>query len=174
MSLSRPEKMYIGVYRSAAKLAEAEYRKILGAHAGCTSAKDPKFTDLGFRRVMAALEERLFQRVHAGLVPDPIDDGHRYIRSEYYWRRQKAPTGRITKEQIFAIEQLWADLCRVLPESQRNPFYFAGIVEKATGRPGLRRAAANAEAQALTAQQGWMVRQALEDRLHYAERNHHD
>jgi hypothetical protein len=83
---------------------------------------------------MAALETVLFQRVHAGEVPNPIGR-RRYIASEFYWRTKLPRAGMINSRQAYKIQDLWGRLQEFLPVEHRTLSYLAGIIRKATGKP---------------------------------------
>jgi hypothetical protein len=162
MNLSRRQRVFMQVYRRTAELADPEYHAILAETSRTSSSRSPDWTQLAYDRAMAALETRLFTRVHIGEIPNPIGR-NRWIRDEYYWRRKLPREGEINTRQIHRINELWRLLLPQLPAPERNPVYFAGLVAKATGRNdvGLSR---------LTASDGWHVIEALKDRLGYALR----
>lgn len=157
MHLSNSQRIWIQIYRREAVLADAEYRQLLKVASGCRSSLDADWTQPAFDRVMAALETRLFTRVAIGDIPSPIGRS-RHIRSEYYWRRKLPRDGEINSRQVKLINDLWTQLAPHLPEHERAPGYFAGIVSKATGRTdvGLSR---------LSSADAWHVIEALKDRL---------
>ena len=161
--LTRKEKMLLHIYKNAACLDNAAYRGILKGATGCVSASDLSFSQSDFESAMAAIETRLFQRVNSGAVPDPIEAGNRWIRSEYYWRNKLPPAGKINSRQADLIRRIWADLGPYMPEENRTPIYLAGIVRKATGK-------ADIGITALTSAEAWHVIEALKDRLGYAVR----
>lgn len=161
--LSPGEKALFHIYKAAAALSDPDYRQILLASSGCSSAADPEFTHAAADRALATLETRLFERVDAGLVPDPIAQGHRWIRARFHFRHRLPRAGRINSRHLHLIQQLWEQLCQYLPAHQRSTAYFAGIVARATGRRDL-------GVSALSWHDAQNVIDALRDRLSYAVR----
>lgn len=161
MCLSRKEKMLLHVYKQAALLDDDGYRRMLRAGSGCRSAADADFNQEGFETTMARLEGLLFDRVKRGLCPDPIEEGNRWIRSEFYWRHKLPKNGRINSRQQHLIRELWQEILPLLPQENRNTAYFAAIVAKATGRRDIGESA-------LSDGDAFNVIEALRDRLKYA------
>ena len=155
------QNIILQTYRRAAGLEDADYRRILKSAAGVNSSKSPDLTQSGYDRVMSAIETVLWQRVDAGIVPDPVKADSSTIRSRDYWRKKNPDPARINSRQVYKINRLWEQLCPLLPPRQRNTAYFAGIVSKATARDDVGLAA-------LSSQDAWNVIEALQDRLKYA------
>lgn len=156
------QKGLMHIYKAAAQLPTPVYRAILLESSGHHSAADPEFTQTDFDHVMASLEAALFDRVHRGLVDNPIGKS-RHIRNEFYWRRKLPDPGKINSRQYKAIVDLWEELCPRLDERERTTEYFAGIVAKATGRHRL-------GVEALAHREAGHVINALRDRLTHAIR----
>lgn len=158
--LSRSQKALLHIYKAAADLPDHQYRDILRRHAGVPSAADHRITQAGFESAMAALEAALFDRVRAGLVPDPTIGANRYIHSEEYWRNKIAARGAINSRQLWKIDQLWTLLLDYLPEDARNQAYFRGIIKQSTKR--------HLDLYELTNLQAGHLIDALKDRLAHA------
>lgn len=160
--IKKNQKFIIHEYARAARLSEPAYRDILHRQAGVGSAADPEMSQSGFETVMAALETVLFERVNAGEIPSPINRS-KYIHARTYWRNKAAQQsrGRVNSRQYHLIMQLWAQLGEWMPDDQRTPEYFAGIVCHATGKQDI-------GVSALTSSQAWCVIEALKDRLSHA------
>lgn len=127
------QKKRIHIYKAAAALSDSDYRSILVGSASVASAADPDMNQSGFERAMAAIETRLFQRVHAGEVPDPIGNS-RWIFEEFYWRKKLPGRGVINSRQGHKIDELWNRLKEYLPEEKRTIAYLGGILYQSTGR----------------------------------------
>ena len=160
--LNNKQKMFLHIYADAASLSDPAYRDILKTHAGVCSSADRMFSQAGFDGAMSALETVLFDRVHAGVVPDPRGQV-RYISSEFYWRTRNPGVGRINSRQAHKINQLWNQLCEWIPADQHAVVYFAGIVHRATGKQDI-------GLSALSSSEADSVINALKDRLSYAIR----
>lgn len=134
MSIGKREKMFLHIYKQAAGLADPEYRRVLRECSGCSSSADRRFAAHHFRAAMSRLEALLWVRVDEGLAPPP--DAADHIRRRDYWREQvglAAPPARITTGQVARIENIWRQLRAPLGERWTVP-YFAGVVQRATGR----------------------------------------
>jgi len=160
--IGKTQKMFIHIYKGAARMSEPTYRNMLRASAGVASSADPRMTQSGFDLLMAALEAFLFSRVHEGLVPDPIGS-NKYIRSETHWRDKLPKAGYINSRQHHRIRMLWDHLKRYLPEAKHTDTYFGGIIAKCVGR--------STQLYNLTNQEAGHVIDALRDRIGYAVRN---
>ena len=161
MALVTKQKALLHIYAAAADLPDPIYRRILAEASGCVSAADREFSQSGFDLAMAKLESVLFDRVHRGLVPNPIGRV-RWIGREDYWRQRLPASGYINTRQHHRIVDLWETLIGRLPLEQRTTSYFAGIVRHATGKTDL-------GVLALTSAQAGMVIDALADRLRHTE-----
>jgi hypothetical protein len=146
------EKALLHCYARLARLQEQEYRALLKRSAGVPSAADPDFDQPGFERAMAALETILWDRADRRVLSAPRGF------SRYYWRNRLPAAGRINSRQYRLIMQVWTQLGEWMPDAQRTPEYFSGIVAKATGRPDV-------GAFALTSHQAWQLIEALKSRL---------
>lgn len=134
MSITNREKMLLHIYRDAAGMGEAEYRRVLAAESGCESSADREFERVHFVHVMARIEALLWTRVESGAVPRPA--GTRYIQTETYWReqlRRSTPRGFITTAQIQKLNDLWNRLREPLGEKWTRD-YFTAIATRATGK----------------------------------------
>lgn len=161
LKMIRPDQIkLLHIYAHAAGLSKPAYRQILRTHAGVPSCADPAMTQHGFEAVMAAIETVLWQRAADGAVPRPTSWR---FQDQHYWRKRLPAAGRINSRQFHRINQIWLQLCEFLPAAQTTGEYFAGIVQRATGRADL-------GASALTAAQAGLVIDALTDRLSYAIR----
>lgn len=162
MKLHTSQRILIQIYRRAANMADADYRRLLLANTGCRSSTQATWTQESYDAAMAALETILFERVAQGRVENPIGRD-RYIRAEFYWRNKNPGQGYINSREVHKITQLWTLLGEYLPAENCSLQYFRGIVAKATGRQdiGLGR---------LTAKDAHRVIVALKDRLAFAMR----
>lgn len=158
------QKRLVHEYARAARMEEATYRNYVRSEAGVSSVGDPRMSQAGFERLMARLEEFLFQQVDAGKVPDPIGV-HRRIRDRFHWRNRLPRDGGINSRQAYMIQERWTRLSSFLPEDKRTIDYLAGIVRRATWRP----VDNNPSTWHLTATEADKILDALQDRLSYLE-----
>lgn len=155
--------MLLHIYADAARLDDPTYRSCLREHAGVVSAADPDFSQHGFDHSMAALETVLFERVHRGMVTNPLGK-NRYIRDETHWRDRLPRRGHLNTRQVYKINELWTRLQEYLDPAQRNLLYLTGIIRKATGK-------LDSGFSALTSSEAENLIDALKDRLSYAIAN---
>ena len=165
MRLHNQQRMLVQVYRRAANLGEQDYRRLLDEYAGVdsTARSCELWSATAFERVMAALETRLFSRVHLGEVDNPMGSS-RWIKDEFHWRRKNLDNGLINSRQCFKIEFLWNQLTPYLEPGQRSIEYLSGIIRQACGR-------ADVGLTALTSSDAGNVIEALKDRIAYAIRD---
>lgn len=159
------QKATLHIYKDAAQLSQPAYRAILRDYAGVPSAADSRMNQAGYERAMAALETLLFDRVSAGVIPDPIGRS-KHISQRTYWRDRLPKHGMINSRQMHRITYLWGRLMEFLPPAQCSMDYRDGIVTKAIGRHA-------GELATISADEARHVIDAMADRLQRAITDSH-
>lgn len=161
MPLNNRQKALIHIYKAQARLGLINYRCLLAesTHNRAVTSADPHLTQADFDAIMAALETVLWQAVDAARIPAPTGR----ISTRDYWRRRLLDGRGATSRHRWRIDDLWRQLCPLLPESQRTTAYLCAIASKSCRRPivGL---------QDLTVADAGLLIAALKDRLSYALR----
>ena len=161
------------------------------AAAGVYSARQSALTQQGFEAAMAAFEKILWQRVKAGIVPDPrlcticsrplkrtsnntgacpeaCQRRKVYAWSPDYWRNRRIKAGAANSRQLWKLRQVWTLLQDYLDPDERNDRYLAGIIAHTCNTHAQRFLENNTVNWArVTSRQAHLTIEALKDRLNY-------
>ena len=153
MPLTKREKGFTHIYATLARLSTQERRRVLVDTVGVYSAR--QLTQAKYETLMARLEEVLWDRVAAGLAPDPrlcticrrplkpVSGGRGacpegcQVRKVYawkrtYWRDKLPDAGKANTRELFMLRRVWTLLQDYIPEADRTPRYLAGIIAHTT------------------------------------------
>jgi ferredoxin len=162
--MSQVDRKQLGMlhrYPALARLSDGERRSILLRETGSATSKG--LTQEQFERAMAAFEAALWQRVDAGIVPDPrlcpvcgrplqathschgacpegcVAAANVTAWTRDHWRKKVISAGFSNSRQTWKLRRYWEMLCDYLPESKRLDVYLAAIVaQSVSASPGER------------------------------------
>jgi len=148
--LARGQLALIHIYAHDAAISDEQRREIMREACGVTSSV--MLDQAGFERAMAALERTLWERVDAGLAPDPrrcsvcqrplIREGrdgrcpegcqtrrvHAWSRT--HWQSRCPASGMANSRELHMLFGLWFLLADSLPADKQAEPYLAAIIAK--------------------------------------------
>jgi len=162
------QKGLIHKYAKLARLSRAEYEGLLTETARVETSC--RLDQVGFDLIMPVLEAILWDRIDAGIVPDPHVRGAHIER--FHWRNKAPKEGMADSRHCHKIKVLWGLLMDYLPETARNDAYLAGIISKVSGinRHDLLGADATIAWEKVPNNAARLAIEAIKDRLTYSVR----